>query len=105
MPTFTTIAVENDTTPTIPFKFVYDDDGAPRNVAAGTVTFTVYGDDLTTPLFPAKTGSPGATTDVQTVTLSRTDTAKPDGAYYAELEYQEGAELLRWHGTFKIEGA
>lgn len=102
MPTFTAISVEHDTTPTIPFKFVYDDTGKARDVTGSVVTFTVY-DDAGAVLFE-KTCTPGTTGDEQTVTLSMTDTGRPPGGYYAELKLVLGGETLRWHGTFRIEG-
>lgn len=102
MPTFTSIAVEHATTPTIPFKFVYDDTGEPRDVTGGAVTFTVY-DEAGAVLFE-KTGSQSPSADTQTVTLTLADTAAPPGGYYSEVKLVLGGETLRWHGTFRIEG-
>ena len=104
MPMFNTIEVEHATTLTIPFQFVQADGITARNVSGGVVTFTVFAADGVTPLFPAKTASPGATTDTQNVLLSLTDTTRSEGSYYAELQYVNGTETLRWHGTFRIVG-
>lgn len=104
MPAFNTIEVEHATTPTIPFVFVQSDGTTPRNVVGATVTFTVFGLDGVTPLFPAKTAVQGATSDVQNVVLSLEDTTRAPGSFYAELQYVNAGETLRWHGTFKIAG-
>lgn len=87
----------------ISFKFVWDDDGSPRDVSAGVSSFTVFQGDGVTPLFPSRAGSQGSDNATHQFPIGSSDTAAP-GGYYARLELAIAGDTLRWHGTFVIEG-